>query len=72
MAKSKSTFMKKELEKKRLKKKEEKAFRKEERQKNPGGGDLESMMAYVNEFGEIVSTPQSKPAGDYAAATEKS
>jgi len=60
MAKSKSTFMKKELEKKRLKKKEDKAERKEERLKNATGGDLDSMLAYVNEFGEIVSTPQSK------------
>ena len=60
MAKSKSTFMKKELEKKRLKKKEDKAYRKEERLKNATGGDLDSMLAYVNENGEIVSTPQTK------------
>jgi hypothetical protein len=60
MAKSKSTFMKKELEKKRLKKKEDKAERKEERLKNATGGDLDNMLAYVNEFGEIVSTPQAK------------
>jgi len=64
MAKSKSTFMKKELEKKRAKKKEEKAYRKEERSKNPTGSDLESMMAYVNEHGEIVSTPQPKSTGN--------
>ena len=52
--------MKKELEKKRLKKKEDKAYRKEERLKNATGGDLDSMLAYVNEHGEIVSTPQPK------------
>ncbi|WP_295674591.1 hypothetical protein [uncultured Mucilaginibacter sp.] len=52
--------MKKELEKKRLKKKEDKAYRKEERLKNATGGDLDSMLAYVNENGEIVSTPQTK------------
>lgn len=52
--------MKKELEKKRLKKKEDKAERKEERLKNATGGDLDNMLAYVNEFGEIVSTPQAK------------
>lgn len=60
MAKSQATFMKKQLEKNRLKKKEEKLERKLERQKNSTGSDLESMMAYVNEFGEIVSTPPEK------------
>jgi hypothetical protein len=60
MAKSQATFMKKQLEKNRQKKKEDKEQRKQERQQNSGGGDLESMMAYVNEFGEIVSTPPEK------------
>jgi hypothetical protein len=60
MAKSQATFMKKQLEKNRQKKKEDKLQRKEDRKQNPGGGDLESMMAYVNEFGEIVSTPPEK------------
>jgi len=62
MAKSQATFMKKQLEKNRQKKKEDKEQRKQERQQNSTGGDLESMMAYVNEFGEIVSTPPEKPA----------
>jgi Skp family chaperone for outer membrane proteins len=57
MAKSQATFMKKQLEKTRQKKKEEKELRKQERQQNSAGGSLESMLAYVNEFGEIVSTP---------------
>lgn len=57
MAKSKATFMKKELEKKKQKKKQDKEQRKQERKQNPGGSDLDSMMAYVNEFGEITSTP---------------
>lgn len=57
MAKSQATFMKKQLEKNRQKKKEDKAQRKLERKENPTSGDLDSMMAYVNEFGEISSTP---------------
>lgn len=57
MAKSQATFMKKQLEKNKKKKKDEKMERKLERQQNSKGGDLENMMAYVNEFGEIVSTP---------------
>ena len=60
MAKSQATFMKKELEKKRLKKREDKQQRKEDRKKNSQGGSLENMMAYVNEFGEITSTPPEK------------
>ncbi len=57
MAKSQATFMKKQLEKNRQKKKEEKEQRKQERQQSATGGGLENMMAYVNEFGEISSTP---------------
>lgn len=43
-----------------MKKKEDKEQRKQERQQNSTSGDLESMMAYVNEFGEITSTPPVK------------
>lgn len=57
MAKSQATFMKKQLEKNRAKKKEDKEHRKQERQQNSTGGKLEDMMAYVNENGELSSTP---------------
>jgi len=60
MAKSQATFMKKQLEKNRMKKKEDKEQRKLERKQNSTSGDLENMMAYVNEFGEITSTPPEK------------
>ena len=60
MAKSQATFMKKQLEKNRMKKKEDKEQRKLERQQNSTSGDLENMMAYVNEYGEITSTPPEK------------
>ena len=52
--------MKKQLEKNRQQKKEEKLMRKQDRKENSAGGDLDSMMAYVNEFGEITSTPPEK------------
>jgi hypothetical protein len=55
MAKSQATFMKKQLEKNKQKRKEDKEQRKLDRQQNSAGGDME--LAYVNEFGEIVSTP---------------
>ncbi len=57
MAKSQETWNKKEKEKQRQKKKEEKAQRKEERKSKSTDGSLESMMAYVDEFGNISSTP---------------
>ncbi|MFA6944999.1 MAG: hypothetical protein WC220_03770 [Pedobacter sp.] len=57
MAKSQATFMKKQLEKNRAKKKEDKEQRKMERKQNSNGGKLEDMMAYVNENGELSSTP---------------
>ncbi|MEL6537811.1 MAG: cold shock domain-containing protein [Bacteroidota bacterium] len=57
MGKSSETFSKKEKEKKRQKKKEAKAQRKEARQANSSGGALDAMMAYVDEFGNIVDTP---------------
>ena len=57
MAKSKETFSKKEKEKLKAKKKKEKLLRSEERKANSGGGGLDSMMAYVDEFGRIVDAP---------------
>lgn len=61
MAKSQATFMKKQLEKNRAKKKEDKEQRKLERQQNSTGGKLEDMLAYVNENGELSSTPPEPP-----------
>lgn len=57
MAKSQETFGKKEREKKKLKKRKEKAEKREERKSNPKGGDFESMIAYVDQFGNISDTP---------------
>jgi len=58
MAKSQETWSKKEKEKKRQKKKEDKAQRKEERKANAKDGSLDNMLAYVDEYGNITSTPQ--------------
>jgi cold shock CspA family protein len=58
MAKSQETFNKKEKEKKRLKKRQDKQEKQEERKaKAATGGGLDSMMAYVDENGNIVDTP---------------
>jgi cold shock CspA family protein len=61
LARSQETFNKKEKEKKRLKKKQEKKLRKEERKANNNkGAGLESMLAYVDENGQISDTPPDK------------
>ncbi|NLR94421.1 MULTISPECIES: cold-shock protein [Flammeovirga] len=57
MAKSQQAFNKLEKEKKKQKKRQEKLAKKEAQKKNKGSGDLESMMAYVDEYGNIVDTP---------------
>ncbi len=57
MAKSQQTFNKKEKEKKRLKKRQEKELKKAERKEAAKNSDLDSMMAYVDEFGNITDTP---------------
>jgi len=57
MAKSQDTFNKKEKEKKRLKKRQEKNLKREDRKSNSTGGDLENMLAYVDENGNLTDTP---------------
>ncbi|HMR56684.1 MAG TPA: cold shock domain-containing protein [Cyclobacteriaceae bacterium] len=58
MARPQETFNKKELEKKRLQKRQEKEQRKEERKANANSGkSFEDMIAYVDENGNITSTP---------------
>lgn len=58
MARSQETFSKKENEKKRAKKKQDKEQKKEERKANAGKGKgLDEMMAYVDDEGNITSTP---------------
>jgi cold shock CspA family protein len=58
MAKSKDTFGKKEKEKKRLKERQDKQEKMEERKANAKKGkSLDEMMAYIDENGNISSTP---------------
>lgn len=62
MTKSNNSFIKKQKEMIRKKKKQEKETRKNERRKNATGGDLESMLAYVDEFGNLTSVPPAQRA----------
>ncbi len=57
MARSQITFNKKEREKKKRQKKKEKAERREEKREQETSGKLDDMMAYVDEYGNIVDTP---------------
>lgn len=56
MARSKATFGKKEKEKKKLQKRKEKEQRKEERKAN-AAKSFEDMIAYTDEYGNIISEP---------------
>ncbi|HET6252929.1 MAG TPA: cold shock domain-containing protein [Puia sp.] len=58
MAKSKETFNKREKEKQRQKEKREKREKMEERRANQSKGKpLDEMLAYIDENGNITSTP---------------
>ena len=58
MGRSQETFSKKEKEKKKLRKKQDKEQKKEERKANSNKGkSMDEMLAYVDEFGNITSTP---------------
>jgi cold shock CspA family protein len=58
LARSTETFSKKEKEKARLKKSKDKKEKAQERKANAGKGkSLEDMMAYIDEYGNITSTP---------------
>ena len=57
MARSQTTFNKKEREKKKLQKRKEKAAKREERKEKGSNGDLDSMMAYLDENGNLTDTP---------------
>ena len=58
MAKSQNRSIKNEKEKKKLQKRQEKEQRKEERKASArDGNSMDDMMAYVDEYGNITSTP---------------
>ena len=58
MGRSQETFNKKEKEKKRLKKRQDKEQKKEDRKANSSKGKgIDEMLAYVDDNGNITSTP---------------
>lgn len=57
MAKSQNSFIKQENEKKRLKKRQDKLQKKEERKSNSSESGFDNMIAYVDENGNLSSTP---------------
>jgi len=57
MGRSHETFNKKEVRNKKEKKRKEKAKKKLDRKESRDGNSLNDMIAYVDEFGNITSTP---------------
>ena len=65
MAKSQNSFIKNLKVKKRLEKKKEKEEkRKARKENNLKGGELDDMIAYVDEHGNISSKPPEPPQSD--------
>ena len=62
MVKSQNSFIKKQKAEKKRKKKQEKMQKRLD--KESGSGELEDMIAYVDEFGNITSTPPEEPKKD--------
>ena len=63
MGRSQNKFIKQQKEKKKLQRKKEKEERKQERMENNNkGGNLEDMIAYIDENGNIVDEkPEDTP-----------
>lgn len=57
MAKTRETYGKKDVRSKKEKKRKEKEAKRLERKENKGSTSLDDMIAYVDEFGNITSTP---------------
>jgi hypothetical protein len=57
MARSQNSFIKKVKAEKKKKKKQEKFQKKIEKKNHETNGDLENMLAYLDENGNIVSEP---------------
>jgi S-adenosylmethionine hydrolase len=57
MAGPSNSYIKKQKTEKRLKKRKEKEVKKQLRRENSQGGGLDTMIAYVDKFGNITSEP---------------
>lgn len=57
MSKNQNTFIKKQKAELKKRKQKDKLEKKLIRKENPKSGELEDMMAYVDEFGNISETP---------------
>jgi cold shock CspA family protein len=57
MGRSHESFGKKDVRSKKEKKRKEKEQKRQDRKENKGGANLDDMIAYVDEFGNITATP---------------
>ena len=64
MARSQNSFIKHQKAQKKKKKQEEKRQKRLEKKDMNTSGDLDSMIAYVDEFGNIVDEPQENESND--------
>ena len=64
MARSQNSFIKKQKAERKRKKQEDKLQKRLEKKNKPTNGNLEDMMAYVDEFGNITATPPEEQEED--------
>ena len=70
MARSQETFNKKEIRNKKEKKRRLKEEKKAARKESDKSGELEDMIAYVDEFGNISETPPDPSFQDQEVVAE--
>ena len=61
MSRSQNSFIKNQLAQKKRKKQQEKLQKKIDKKDKSTSGSLDDMIAYVDEFGNIVDTPPAPP-----------
>lgn len=71
MARSQNSFIKKQKAEKKRKKKAEKLLKRIDKKNQETSGSLEDMIAYVDEFGNIIDTPEEADSATDSDKEEK-
>jgi S-adenosylmethionine hydrolase len=70
MARSQNSFIKKQKAEKKRKKQAEKLAKRLDKKKQETSGSLDDMIAYVDEFGNIVDTPEEAAPEEHKSSEE--
>ncbi|MFZ9045102.1 MAG: cold-shock protein [Cyclobacteriaceae bacterium] len=70
MARSQNSFIKKQKAEKKRKKQAEKLAKRLDKKNQETSGSLDDMIAYVDEFGNIVDTPEEAAPEEHKSSKE--